>query len=214
MKAFQKHTPYQIPTCTKFAVVKRLLIPLLTAVGILNALYAGTPESEKRSWSITYKILGVAKTVTFEATVVSYDGFDEVRAVTGEGKRMYFKYGACSAADQGYLDSLDAPLNAEAGVSEKPQTEWFYPQKKADGKRIKWAKGTFKQGRKDGLWLRWWPNQSMQSRGQYLAGQKVGLWEYFKEDGSTDYTEQWSLPDASQPKDAQATILLETTRGD
>ena len=51
--------------------------------------------------------------------------------------------------------------------------------------------GSFKNGKKDGLWEGYYENGQLYGKGNYKDGKPDGLWEHFNEDGSLNRTETW-----------------------
>ena len=51
-----------------------------------------------------------------------------------------------------------------------------------DGKKKE--EGTFKDGKKDGLWTWWYENGQKKTKGTYKDGKQVGKWTWHNEDGS------------------------------
>ena len=56
------------------------------------------------------------------------------------------------------------------------------------GKNVLWhhnsqllRKGSYKDGKKDGLWKFYWNNGQLENKGNYKDGNRDGLWEYYHE---------------------------------
>ncbi len=46
--------------------------------------------------------------------------------------------------------------------------------------------GKFKNGKKEGLWLRYWTNGQLLYKGKYSKGVKVGNWEFYHSNGKLE----------------------------
>ena len=51
--------------------------------------------------------------------------------------------------------------------------------------------GSFKKGKKNGLWEKYYKNGQLWVKGNYKDGIKDGLWEFFNKDGSLKKTETY-----------------------
>ena len=47
----------------------------------------------------------------------------------------------------------------------------------------KWAEGNCRNGEEESLWIYWWSNGQKSSEGNYLNGKKDGIWIYWDENG-------------------------------
>jgi len=171
-------------------------------ISLLFSLQATDYPTKVRTWIVFFKIANESKMMVFRGKVIAFDGVKTVRVLVAGRRIFVFDYKNCSSKDRAYLDSLDAPIYFNAGRTGKPLIFW-YPVDESDSsgvKRIMWAKGAFDNGRKVGLWVRYWRNGKMKSLGYYRAGQKVGIWKYWDERGNLIKTEKYPEQNPVKPK--------------
>ncbi len=53
------------------------------------------------------------------------------------------------------------------------------------------ARGSYADGKQDGLWTRWYPNGQMKEEGHYEKGMKSGMWVEWYEDGAIMWKGEW-----------------------
>jgi len=53
------------------------------------------------------------------------------------------------------------------------------------------AEGSYKQGKKEGLWIYYYPNKQIQEKGQYKNNDKDGFWKNWSEDGKLQETKKF-----------------------
>jgi hypothetical protein len=82
----------------------------------------------------------------------------------------------------GLTESLDfRDLVKRDGLYYKKSTEVPFTGK-VTGKK----QGSFKNGKKDGLWVRYHSNGQLWGKGTYMNGKRDGSWVWFMKDGTVD----------------------------
>jgi hypothetical protein len=183
-------------------MIKNFVFVIALLLFSLPSMLCADDPPEYRNWVVTFKLIDTEKLMTLHARLVAYDGVQTIRVITSTGRKFTFSYTNCSAADQRYLDTLDAPLDYSAIRTGKPFIFWYPETGKdsANGIQAKWAEGEFDKGKKVGLWKRWWKNGMMKSQGSYMNGEKTGVWQYWDESGALIKTEEYPEIDPSVEK--------------
>ena len=73
------------------------------------------------------------------------------------------------------------------------RTQGSFKDGKKDGPWVRyhdngqlWFKGTYKDGKWDGPWVSYWENGQLESKGTYKDGKEDGPWVVFSKDGTVD----------------------------
>ena len=68
---------------------------------------------------------------------------------------------------------------------------------KVDGK----GQGSFKDGEKDGSWVRYWDNVQLMTKGDYKNGKKEGSWVNYNQDGTVNKNYAGTFKDGKRIND-------------